>query len=93
MSGASSIQTMRRVVLPLVLPSYINGFVMVSLLAVQQLAMPLILASSSNSVLATLVWGRWSSGDTGPATALGVLVLALTMVIAVIGRRLGGLRD
>jgi len=93
MSGASAFTTMRRIVLPLVLPSYVNGLVMVALLAVQQLAMPLILASSSNTVLATLVWGRWSSGDTGPATALGVLVLALSLVIAVVGRRLGALRD
>jgi iron(III) transport system permease protein len=92
-SGATAFTTMRRIVFPLVLPSYINGFVMVALLAVQQLAMPLILASSSNNVLSTLVWGRWVSGDTGPATALGVIVLAISMLIAVIGRRLGGLRD
>jgi iron(III) transport system permease protein len=91
-SGASWFQTMRRVVLPLVFPSYVNGLLMIALLAIQQLAMPLILASSENVVLSTLVWGRWSSGDTGPATALGVIVLGITMLIAVVGRRFGSFR-
>jgi iron(III) transport system permease protein len=86
-SGASWWQTMRRVVLPLVAPSFANGFVMVALLGIQQLAMPLILASSSNGVLATLVWGRWTSGDTAPATALAVIMLAITMTIVALGRR------
>jgi iron(III) transport system permease protein len=88
-SGASWAQVMRKVVLPLVVPSFGNGFVMVALLAINQLAMPLILASSSNGTLSTLVWGRWASGDTAAATALAVVMIAITFTIAVAGRRFG----
>jgi iron(III) transport system permease protein len=88
-SGASWLQVMRKVVLPLVIPSFGNGFVMIALLAINQLAMPLILASSSNGTLSTLVWGRWASGDTAAATALAVVMIAITFTIAMAGRRFG----
>ena len=91
-SGASWLQVMRRVVLPLVMPSFANGFLIVVLLGIQQLAIPLILASSDNTVLSTLTWGRWAGGDTAEATALSVMVLAMTTVIAMIGRRSGNLQ-
>jgi iron(III) transport system permease protein len=90
-SGATWLQSMRRVVLPLVLPSFVNGFLIVALLAIQQLAIPLILASSDNRVLSTLIWGRWAGGDTAEATALSVMVLAMTSLIAIIARRTGNL--
>lgn len=89
-SGASWRRVMRRILLPLVMPSFANGFVIVALLAIQQLAMPLILASSSNRVLSTLVWGRWGSGDTAAATALAMVMLTITMTIVALGRRFGG---
>lgn len=91
-SGASRLVTLRRIVFPLVLPSFANGLTIVALLAIQQLAIPLMLASSKNVVFSTLVWTQWSTGATAPATALGVMVLGLTLVIAVLGRKFGGLK-
>jgi iron(III) transport system permease protein len=80
-SGASSFQTLWRILVPLALPSYVNGFLLVALLSVKNLSIPLILGGADSSMLATLVWNRWDNGDTAETGALSIIMIVITLVL------------
>lgn len=80
-SGASSFQTFWRILVPLALPSYVNGFLLVALLSVKNLSIPLILGGADSSMLATLVWNRWDNGDTAETGALSIIMIVITLVL------------
>lgn len=80
-SGASSLQTFWRILVPLAMPSYVNGFLLVALLSVKNLSIPLILGGDNSSMLATLVWNRWDNGDTAETGALSVIIMVITLIL------------
>jgi iron(III) transport system permease protein len=80
-SGASGFQTFSRILVPLALPSYVNGFLLVALLSVKNLSIPLILGGADSSMLATLVWNRWDNGDTAETGALSIIMIVITLVL------------
>jgi iron(III) transport system permease protein len=80
-SGGSSLQTFWRILVPLAMPSYVNGFLLVALLSVKNLSIPLILGGDNSSMLATLVWNRWDNGDTAETGALSVIIMVITLIL------------
>jgi iron(III) transport system permease protein len=80
-SGASGFQTFWRILVPLALPSYVNGFLLVALLSVKNLSIPLILGGADSSMLATMVWNRWDNGDTAETGALSIIMIVITLVL------------
>jgi iron(III) transport system permease protein len=80
-SGASSLQTFWRILVPLAMPSYVNGFLLVALLSVKNLSIPLILGGDNSSMMATLVWNRWDNGDTAETGALSVIIMVITLIL------------
>jgi iron(III) transport system permease protein len=80
-SGASAFQTFWRILVPLALPSYVNGFLLVALLSVKNLSIPLILGGPNSSMLATLVWARWDNGDTAETGALSIIIMVITLIL------------
>lgn len=89
-SGATWPQTLRRVTLPLVTPAFFNGFLLVLLSSIKNLTQPLILFAPGSIVFSTLIWDRWSYGDTAGAATLGVGVSVATMLLALALRRGSG---
>jgi iron(III) transport system permease protein len=87
-SGASWGPTMRRVLLPLVLPAFLNGLLLVFLLSIKNLTLPLILYTPDTVVLSTFVWERWDQADTGGTAAVGTLMVAITLILGIVLRRL-----
>lgn len=87
-SGAGWATTMRKIVLPLVMPAFLNGLVLIFLMAIKNLTIPLILFTPSTNVLATTVWQTWEHGDTSGTAAIGVIMVAITLCLALIYRRL-----
>ena len=88
-SGASWGPTMRRILLPLVLPAFLNGLLLVFLLSIKNLTLPLILYTPDTVVLSTFVWERWDQADTGGTAAVGTMMVAITLVLGIVLRRLG----
>jgi iron(III) transport system permease protein len=86
-SGAALWPTIRRVVVPLVLPAFMNGLLLVFLLAIKNLTLALILYTPDSVVLSTLVWTLWDRADTGGTAAVGTIMVAITVVLGVILRR------
>jgi iron(III) transport system permease protein len=91
-SGGSGWQTTRYVLLPLLRPVIFNGLLIVFLASIQNLTLPLMLGTGDNTVMATLIYGRWFDGD-GPGTAaLGVVLTMVTLVMTLFLRRSSGAR-
>jgi len=86
-SGASWLATIQRVVLPLVRPAFINGFLLVFLQAIKNLTLALILISPGGVVLSTLVYQFWDKANTAATGAVGVVVLSITVILSILLRR------
>ena len=71
-------------------PVLLNGFLLVFLATIKNLTLPLILQSSNNVVMSTLIWKRWDYGDISGAAVLSVVLTAVTVSAAIALRRLSG---
>ncbi len=85
-SGATWLTLMRRIVLPLVLPAFIGGWIWVASHSLRNFSVPLILATRENWVLSVVMWHTWEDGDPGQTAALGVLLIVALGVLTVGGR-------
>ena len=87
MSGASWGVTLRRIVVPLLLPALVNAWVWVAVHAVRELGISLILFTRGNGVLSTLIWTSFEQeARVGFAAVLGVILIVLSLIIAVVAR-------
>lgn len=88
-SGAKSWQVWRRVLLPLLRPVFLNGFLLVFMSSIQNLTLPLMLYSTGNLVLSSLIWNRWDYGEATGAAVLSVVMTVITVAAAVLLRKFG----
>ena len=86
-SGASWFGTIRRILFPLIRPAFTNGFLLVFLQAIKNLTLALILISPGGVVLSTLVYQFWDRANTSATGALGIVILAFTVVLSIFLRR------
>lgn len=89
-SGAPLRRTWFRVIIPLIRAPFTNGYLLVFMVSVQNLTIPLLLASPSNTVLSALIYQKWNYGLTTESTAMCVLLTAITISLAVFVRGVGG---
>jgi iron(III) transport system permease protein len=84
--GVSWAKAFRYIVMPLLLPTIISGWVFVALHALRETTMALMLYSPSSRVISLLMWDTWQSGEVSKSAAAGVLLMMATGVIILIGR-------
>jgi iron(III) transport system permease protein len=87
-AGASKRTVLGRIVLPLVLPVYLNGVLLVFVASIQHLTIPLMLFTPDSAVLSTTIWREWDHGDTSMTAALGVVMVTATVGLSVLLRNL-----
>ena len=80
-SGASRFTTFRRIILPLVLPAFVNGLVWCGSHAMKDMTLPLFLVSTSNIVIAGLMWETWNRGSGEITAATSVLLVAVLLCV------------
>jgi len=88
-SGASWWQTFRRVILPLLMPGLVAGWIYIVLVSFRELASSILLYSPGNEVLSVLIWERWENGQFTQLAALGIVMVATLVVLVVVASRLG----
>ena len=97
MSGAQWSTIMRRIVVPLLMPAFVGGWIWVATHAMRNFSVPLILGGDESKVLSVIMWNLWDVGRAGETTALGVLLILALTVLTVGGRwivgRLGQRRE
>jgi iron(III) transport system permease protein len=74
-SGASWGTRLRRIILPIIWPQFINGWLWVVAHSARDVTIPLILMTSSNVVVASLLWLMWEYPNVPGAAALSMLLL------------------
>ena len=74
-SGAGWWPTFRRILLPLVAPGLIAGWIAVVVFALRELSSSILLYSPGGEVLAVQLWQEFQSGRFGQVSALGVLMV------------------
>ncbi len=93
MSGASWSMNFRRIVLPLLKPGLLAGFVYVVIVSIRELSSSILLYSPGNEVVSIMIWELWQNGQYVELSALGVMLIlllfVLVMIAQIIGRRFG----
>lgn len=79
-SGASKVRAFIRMVVPLITPSLLSGWLLAGILIAGNLAVPVLLASPSASTVSVVVLGLYQQGDITKAAA--VFCVILTALIA-----------
>ena len=72
-SGASSATGFRRVVLPLLSPSLIAGWLFIFLVSTRVLSLPVLLSGPSSQTMAVAMFDLWGNGQGPELAALGLL--------------------
>jgi iron(III) transport system permease protein len=93
MSGASWGMTFARVVLPLLKPGLLAGFIYVMIVSVRELSSSILLYSPGTEVVSIMIWELWQNGQYVELSALGVMLIAALFVLVLLaqlaGRRFG----
>jgi iron(III) transport system permease protein len=93
MSGASWLTTFRRIILPLLKPGLLAGWIYIVIVSIRELSSSILLYSPGTEVISILIWELWENGQYVELSALGVMFIlalfALVMVAQWIGRSFG----
>jgi len=92
-SGSSWLDTMRRITLPLLTPSFLGGWVFIFLLSAKELSMSILLVSPQTPVVSVAIYELWENGQVGELAAFGVIWTVILVSVAItyylIARRYG----
>jgi iron(III) transport system permease protein len=95
-SGASWWQTFRRVLLPLLSPGLLAGWIYILVVSFRELSSSILLYSPGNEVLSILIFEQYENGQFTVLAALGVVMVLTLAVLVIIAYKLGakvGLRQ
>ncbi|MEG3127520.1 ABC transporter permease subunit [Pantoea cypripedii] len=85
--GASRLQALRLIVLPLVTPSLLAAMMMVFAVASRELVTSLLLAPAGVQTVAIFIWRQFEQGSVGQGMAMATLTLfaSLSLMLAALG--------
>jgi len=86
MSGASWGMTFWRVVLPLLKPGLIAGWIYVVIVSMRELSSSILLYSPGSEVLSIMIWEYWQNGQYVELSALGVMLIASLLCLVLLER-------
>ena len=93
MSGASWGMTFSRIVLPLLQPGLLAGFLYVTIVSIRELSSSILLYSPGTEVVSIMIWELWQNGQYVELSALGVMMIlalfCLVMLAQLVSRRFG----
>lgn len=88
-SGSSWRQAFQRIILPLLMPGFVAGWIYVSIVSLRELSTSILLYSPRSIVLSILAFDMWEGGQYNYVAALGVMMVLLLVLMAVVARRVG----
>ena len=93
MSGASWATMFYRIILPLLKPGLLAGWIYIMIVSIRELSSSILLYSPGTEVISIVIWELWENGQYVELSALGVLFIlmlfALVMVAQYIGKKFG----
>ena len=93
MSGASWAATFRHIVLPLLKPGLIAGWIYIVIVSIRELSSSILLYSPGTEVVSIVIWELWENGQYVELSALGVMFIValffLVLLAQLAGRKFG----
>ena len=89
MSGASWGTTFRRIILPLLKPGLVAGWIYVVIVSIRELATSILLYSPGTEVVSIVIWELWENGQYVELSALGVLFILALFVLVLLAQYAG----
>ena len=83
-SGASWFSSMRRIILPLMTPSFLGGWIFIFLLSAKELSMSVLLVSPQTPVVSVAIFELWENAQVGELAAFGVIWTVILVTVAVV---------
>ena len=96
MSGASWATSFRRIILPLLKPGLLAGWIYVMIVSIRELSTSILLYSPDTQVVSIVIWELWENGQYVELSALGVLFIITLFLLVLIAQWLGrtyGVKD
>lgn len=88
-NGASWWQSFRRVLLPLLTPGLLAGWIYILVVSFRELSSSILLYSPGNEVLSILIFEQFENGQFTVLAALGVVMVLTLVVLVTIAYKLG----
>ena len=89
MSGASWFTTFRRIVIPLLKPGLVAGWIYIMIVSIRELSSSILLYSPGTEVVSIVIWELWENGQYVELSALGVLLILVLFVLVLLAQWLG----
>ena len=89
MSGASWFQAFRKIVLPLLKPGLVAGWVYIVVVSVRELSSSILLYSPGSEVVSVIIWELWQNGQYVELSAFGVMLISALFVFTLFAQELG----
>jgi len=80
-SGASWFQMVRHVVVPLIMPALLAGWIYIFLITFKELSIALLLYSPGSQVVAVTIWELWDNGHVGELAAFSLVITIGTVIV------------
>ena len=90
MSGAAWGATFWRIVLPLLKPGLIAGWIYIVIVSVRELSSSILLYSPGNEVVSIVIWEFWQNGQYVELSALGVMMIVALFCFVMLAQYVGG---
>jgi iron(III) transport system permease protein len=96
MSGASWGRTFVRIILPLLKPGLLAGWIYIAIVSVRELSSSILLYSPGTEVVSIVIWELWENGQYVELSALGVVLITFLFVLVQVAQWAGskyGIKD
>ncbi len=87
--GGGALYTMRRIVIPLLIPGIVSGWILMATMFVRELSLSVVLSRPGTEVLAVQILRFAEDGLWGRLSALGILMIFISTTLVIIASRIG----
>jgi iron(III) transport system permease protein len=90
MSGARWGSMFVRIVLPLLKPGLVAGWIYIAIVSLRELSSSILLYSPGTEVVSIMIWELWENGQYVELSALGVMLIVLLFILVQLAQFAGG---
>jgi iron(III) transport system permease protein len=88
--GASPLMTMRRIIIPLLVPGIVSAWILMASMFVRELTLSVVLSRPGTEVLAVQILRFADDGLWGRLSALGIIMIFISTTLVVLAMLIGG---
>ncbi|HEY4193709.1 MAG TPA: ABC transporter permease subunit, partial [Mesorhizobium sp.] len=80
-AGATGMTTLRRILLPLIMPSLVSSMLLVFAVASRELVASILIAPVGMPTVATFIWRQFEQGSIGLGMAMALIAILITTLL------------